>query len=82
MYYNVTSFDYIWFCLILWLFQVLTLSVSSNDKFIAVGMGNLLQISMRNEPGKLEESLDAARAENAGLEYHKKYLQSLRFFYL
>uniref|UniRef100_A0AAF5RX61 U3 small nucleolar RNA-associated protein 15 homolog n=1 Tax=Wuchereria bancrofti TaxID=6293 RepID=A0AAF5RX61_WUCBA len=52
--------------------QILTLSISSNDKFIAVGMGNLLQISMRNEPGKLEESLEAARAENAGLEYHKK----------
>ncbi|EFO28259.2 src-associated protein SAW [Loa loa] len=52
--------------------QVLTLSISSNDKFIAVGMGNLLQISIRNEPGKLEESLEAARAENAGLEYHKK----------
>ncbi|CAG9531079.1 unnamed protein product [Cercopithifilaria johnstoni] len=52
--------------------QVLTLSISSNDKFIAIGMGNLLQISMRNEPGKLEESLEAAQAENAGLEYHKK----------
>ncbi|VDN85787.1 unnamed protein product [Brugia pahangi] len=35
-------------------------------------MGNLLQISMRNQPGKLEESLEAAQAENAGLEYHKK----------
>ncbi|KAL3997762.1 UTP15 C terminal family protein [Acanthocheilonema viteae] len=52
--------------------QILTLSISSNDKFIAVGMGNLLQISMRNEPGKLEESLEAARVENAGLEYYKK----------
>uniref|UniRef100_A0A183HFR7 WD_REPEATS_REGION domain-containing protein n=1 Tax=Onchocerca flexuosa TaxID=387005 RepID=A0A183HFR7_9BILA len=51
--------------------QVLTLSISSNDKFIAIGMVNLLQISMRNEPGKLEESLKAAQAENAGLEYHK-----------
>lgn len=54
------------------LFHVLTLSISSNDKFIAVGMDNLLQISVRNEPGKLEESLEAALAENAGLEYHKK----------
>ncbi|VDK75783.1 unnamed protein product [Litomosoides sigmodontis] len=52
--------------------QVLTLSISSNDKFMAIGMGNLLQISVRSEPGKLEESLDAARNEHAGLEYHKK----------
>lgn len=57
------------------------MSISSNDKFIAVGMGNLLQISMRNEPGNLEESLEAAQAENAGLEYHKKYfLQNFRIF--
>uniref|UniRef100_A0A915PPU7 U3 small nucleolar RNA-associated protein 15 homolog n=1 Tax=Setaria digitata TaxID=48799 RepID=A0A915PPU7_9BILA len=52
--------------------QILTVSISSNDKFIAIGMGNLLQISMRGEPKKLEESLKAAEAENAGLEYHKK----------
>uniref|UniRef100_A0A0R3S4F6 ATP-dependent RNA helicase n=1 Tax=Elaeophora elaphi TaxID=1147741 RepID=A0A0R3S4F6_9BILA len=61
--------------------QVLTLSISSNDKFIAVGMGNLLQISMRNEPGKLEESLKAAQAESAGLEFHKKMRSQIPVVY-
>lgn len=63
------------------LFQVLTLSISSNDRFMAIGMGNLLQISVRSEPGNLEKSLEAAQNENAGLEYHKRYfLQNFRIF--
>ncbi|VDM99991.1 unnamed protein product [Thelazia callipaeda] len=52
--------------------QVLTLSVSSNDRFMAIGMGNLLQISMRDDPGNLENCLKAAQTSNKGLEFHKQ----------
>ncbi|VDK51294.1 unnamed protein product [Gongylonema pulchrum] len=47
----------------------MTLSISSNDLFLAVGMGNLLEFSMRDGPGgEAEDSKKTYASKKTGME--------------
>ncbi|VDD92080.1 unnamed protein product [Enterobius vermicularis] len=54
---------------------VFALSVSLNDSFMAVGMGNLLGIFRREAPGPLEATLSEAKLLGKGLEYRRRWVK-------